>query len=85
MGGHKKNKRGSIPSSMSSTSKTEMIERTPENDYGVLSDPEENGPSSPVHHFTEETEAETESFGFGVWGFGFLESRGETAPATGGS
>ena len=61
MGGHKKNKRGSIPSSMSSTSKTEMIERTPENDYGVLSDPEENGPSSPVHHFTEETETGAEA------------------------
>lgn len=48
MGGGKKNKRGSIPSSLSSASKTEFIERTPENDYGVLSDPEENGPSSPV-------------------------------------
>ena len=67
MGGHKKNKRGSIPSSLSSTSKTEMIERTPENDYGVLSDPEENGPSSPVHLLTEivsvemETEEETKT------------------------
>lgn len=61
MGGHKKNKRGSIPSSMSSTSKTEMIERTPENDYGVLSDPEENGPSSPVHLFTEETDTAAEA------------------------
>ena len=61
MGGHKKNKRGSIPSSMSSTSKTEMIERTPENDYGVLSDPEENGPSSPVHLFTGETGTGTET------------------------
>jgi hypothetical protein len=48
MGGGKKHKRGSIPSSLSSASKTEFIERTPENDYGVLSDPEENGPSSPV-------------------------------------
>ncbi len=56
MGGHKKNKRGSIPSS--SASKTELIERTPENDYGVLSDPEENGPSSPVHLLTAEAEAE---------------------------
>ena len=56
MGGHKKNKRGSIPSS---ASKTELIERTPENDYGVLSDPEENGPSSPVHLLTAETETET--------------------------
>ena len=40
--GHKKNKRGSIPGTASPTSsKTELIERTPENDYGVLSDPEE--------------------------------------------
>jgi hypothetical protein len=59
MGGHKKNKRGSIPSS--SASKTEMIERTPENDYGVLSDPEENCPSSPVPLLTGETETETET------------------------
>lgn len=59
MGGHKKNKRGSIPSS--SASKTELIERTPENDYGVLSDPEENGPSSPVHLLTAEAETETET------------------------
>lgn len=28
--------------------KIEMVERTPENDYGVLSDPEENDQSSPV-------------------------------------
>ena len=54
MGG-KKNKRGSIPST-SSVSKTELIERTPENDYGVLSDPEENEPFNPVHLLTE-TEA----------------------------
>ena len=59
MGGHKKNKRGSIPSS--SASKTEMIERTPENDYGVLSDPEENCPSSPVPLLTGEAEAEAEA------------------------
>ena len=39
--GHKKNKRGSIPGTASPTTKTELIERTPENDYGVLSDPEE--------------------------------------------
>ena len=51
MGG-KKNKRGSIPST-SSVSKTELIERTPENDYGVLSDPEENEPFNPVHLLTE--------------------------------
>ena len=53
MGGGKKHKRGSIPSSLSSASKTEFIERTPENDYGVLSDPEENGPSSPVPLLTD--------------------------------
>jgi hypothetical protein len=52
MGGGKKNKRGSIPST-TSASKTELIERTPENDYGVLSDPEENEPSSSVHISTE--------------------------------
>lgn len=45
--GNKKNKRGSIPSSLTSP-KTELIERTPDNDYGVLSDPEENTPSTPV-------------------------------------
>jgi hypothetical protein len=41
--GNKKHKRGSIPGTTSSptSSKTELIERTPENDYGVLSDPEE--------------------------------------------
>jgi hypothetical protein len=60
MGGHKKNKRGSIPSSLSSVSKTEMIERTPENDYGVLSDPEENCPSSPVPLLTGDADTETE-------------------------
>jgi hypothetical protein len=73
MGGNKKNKRGSIPSSYSpvltSTAdpqeeltlsaeeqgpaqgqsiKIELVERTPENDYGVLSDPEENDQSSPI-------------------------------------
>ena len=57
-GGGKKHKRGSIPSSLSSASKTEFIERTPENDYGVLSDPEENGPSSPVPLLTGEEEGE---------------------------
>jgi hypothetical protein len=41
-GGNKKNKRGSIPSQSSSVSPiTELIVRTPENDYGVLSDPDE--------------------------------------------
>ena len=74
MGGNKKNKRGSIPSSyspvLSSSAaadpeekltlaaaeaqghhpsiKIELVERTPENDYGVLSDPEENDQSSPI-------------------------------------
>jgi hypothetical protein len=39
-----------------------MIERTPENDYGVLSDPEENCPSSPVPLLTgEAAEAETDT------------------------
>jgi len=60
-GGGKKHKRGSIPSSLSSASKTEFIERTPENDYGVLSDPEENCPSSPVPLLTEEGEGEGEA------------------------
>lgn len=73
MGGNKKNKRGSIPSSYSPvltttadpeekmtlsaeeqgpaqghSIKIELVERTPENDYGVLSDPEENDQSSPI-------------------------------------
>ena len=40
--GNKKIKRGSIITSSSlMTTKTELIERSPENDYGVLSDPEE--------------------------------------------
>jgi hypothetical protein len=53
-GGNKKHKRGSIPSS-TVVSTTELIQRTPENDYGVLSDPDENDPSSPVHLLTKET------------------------------
>ena len=73
MGGNKKNKRGSIPSSYSPvltsiadpekkltlsaeeqgpaqghSIKIELVERTPENDYGVLSDPEENDQPSPI-------------------------------------
>jgi hypothetical protein len=56
-GGNKKHKRGSIPSS-TVVSTTELIQRTPENDYGVLSDPEENDPSSPVHLLTKETSGE---------------------------
>ena len=57
MGGNKKNKRGSIPSSSGATSiiLTDSIERTPENDYGVLSDPEENHPSIPVPLLTKES------------------------------
>jgi hypothetical protein len=54
-GGNKKHKRGSIPSSTTVASKTtELIQRTPENDYGVLSDPDENDPSSPVYLLTKE-------------------------------
>ena len=67
-GGNKKNKRGSIPSSgsgsgsgsasTSSFAKIELIERTAENDYGVMSDPEESDPSSPVPLLTKEESAE---------------------------
>ena len=52
-GGSKKHKRGSVPSS-TVVSTTELIQRTPENDYGVLSDPDENNPSSPVPLLTKE-------------------------------
>jgi hypothetical protein len=38
---NKKNKRLSLSSSSSSNKQTDIIERTPENDYGVLSDPDE--------------------------------------------
>ena len=67
-GGNKKNKRGSIPSSSSgsgsgtastsSFAKIELIERTAENDYGVMSDPEETDPSSPVPLLTKEESVE---------------------------
>jgi hypothetical protein len=57
-GGNKKHKRGSIPSS-TVVSTTELIQRTPENDYGVLSDPDENDPSSPVHLLTKEASDNT--------------------------
>lgn len=57
-GGNKKHKRGSIPSS-TVVSTTELIQRTPENDYGVLSDPDENIPSSPVHLLTKESSHDT--------------------------
>lgn len=57
-GGNKKHKRGSIPSS-TVVSTIELIQRTPENDYGVLSDPDENDPSSPVHLLTNETSHDT--------------------------
>lgn len=64
-GSNKKHKRGSIPSSSvsalsvsasasASSISTELIERTPENDYGVLSDPEENTPTTPVPLLTKE-------------------------------
>ena len=73
-GGNKKNKRGSIPSSSSSTlqissdassassvsPKLELIERTPENDYGVMSDPDENAPTTPVPLLTKEQDEEQE-------------------------
>ena len=48
-GGNKKNKRGSIPSqssAMSVSPKKELIERTADNDYGVLSDPDEQTTST---------------------------------------
>jgi hypothetical protein len=50
-GGNKKNKRGSIiiPSqSFAASPKTELIERTLENDYGVMSDPDESTPDRPL-------------------------------------
>jgi len=52
-GGSKKHKRGSVPSS-TVASTTELIQRRPENDYGVLSDPDENNPSSPVPLLTKQ-------------------------------
>ena len=92
MGGNKKNKRGSIPSSyspvLSSSAaadpeekltlaaaeaqgqhpsiKIELVERTPENDYGVLSDPEENDQPSPIPLLSKaqpEPEPQAESSG----------------------
>ena len=48
-GGNKKHKRGSIPSQssgMSVSPKKELIERTADNDYGVLSDPDEQTTST---------------------------------------
>lgn len=48
-GGNKKNKRGSSSSLQQHPSPTtELIERSPENDYGVLSDPDEQ----PSHPYT---------------------------------
>ena len=64
-GGSKKNKRGSIPSSSSSSSsdtigqsstKNELRERTEENDYGIMSDPDEN--TSPIPLLTKDVEGE---------------------------
>ena len=55
--GNKKNKRGSIPGTASPTSsKTELIERTPENDYGVLSDPEEGTDLNAKNQYDEEVQ-----------------------------
>ena len=56
-GGNKKHKRGSIPSQssgMSVSPKKELIERTADNDYGVLSDPDEQTTSTipPTHDTT---------------------------------
>ncbi len=61
-GGSKKNKRGSIPSSLSMSSslssstdaisqasmKNDLRERTEENDYGIMSDPDENTSPTPL-------------------------------------
>jgi hypothetical protein len=62
-GGSKKNKRGSIPSSSSSSdtigqasTKNELRERTEENDYGIMSDPDEN--ASPIPLLTKEVDGE---------------------------
>lgn len=63
-GGNKKNKRGSIPSSLSSSgdaigqpsTKNDLRERTEENDYGVMSDPDEN--SSPIPLLTKDVEGD---------------------------
>jgi hypothetical protein len=61
-GGSKKNKRGSIPSSLStdaisqSSMKNDLRERTEENDYGIMSDPDEN--ASPIPLLTKEVDGE---------------------------
>lgn len=62
-GGSKKNKRGSIPSSSSSNDaigqasmKNDLRERTEENDYGIMSDPDEN--ASPIPLLTKEVDGE---------------------------
>lgn len=64
-GGSKKNKRGSIPSSSSSSfsdaigqssTKNELRERTEENDYGIMSDPDEN--TSPIPLLTKDVDGE---------------------------
>jgi len=52
--GNKKNKRGSIPSSTSGAPRIEIFERTPENDYGVLSDPDENALIIPMMNAVEQ-------------------------------
>lgn len=59
---NKKNKRLSLSSSLSSSSsassskQTDTIERTPENDYGVLSDPDEVNEVNDLHPETVEPE-----------------------------
>ena len=60
-GGNKKNKRGSIitrSQSSSASPDTELIERTLENDYGVMSDPDE---STPVHLLIQHKDKESEA------------------------
>ena len=60
--GNKKHKRGSIPSSTSGTPRIEIFERTPENDYGVLSDPDENAPTTiPMMDTQEEPTAQEQA------------------------
>ena len=60
--GNKKHKRGSIPSSTSGTPRIEIFERTPENDYGVLSDPDENAPTTiPMMDTQEEPTAQDQA------------------------
>jgi hypothetical protein len=52
--GNKKNKRLSAPSSAASTEETDTLERILDNDYGVLSDPDEVSDSVKAEAATEE-------------------------------